>query len=112
MRRYVPVSQYAKAVYGDDPFTRDPEFTVAEERDMVEAGHLEIVPATYRVLSDNYSAAPQNETYEAALTMEQEAVLVAGGHIERVDEPQSTQAPAKKATPKKRAAKRTARTEG
>jgi hypothetical protein len=45
------------------------------------------------VLSDNYAAAAQGETFDGALLVENEAALIQGGHIERVERP----------TPKKKA---------
>lgn len=61
------------------------EFTPMEERDWLDSGLLELVPRTYRVLTNNYSAAAQGETFQAALLVEQEAALIQGGHIERVE---------------------------
>ena len=103
MNTYQAKSAYALAVYGDDVFER--QFTVEDERDLVAAGHIVIVPRMYRCLVDNFDAAGQDEVFTGAYPIENEAALVSGGVIERVDAP----APA----PKKRAAaKRTARTEG
>jgi len=78
---YRPLSAYAKAVYGESDIER--EFSVSDERDMLAAGHLEIVPRTYRVLSDNYGPG-QGKTFEGSMPIEQEAALISGGHIERV----------------------------
>jgi hypothetical protein len=63
------------------------DLSAAEEQDALTGGHLEIVPRTYRVLSDNYSAGKQGESVELALLKENEAALIQGGHIERVDKP-------------------------
>ncbi len=81
--RYKPVSDRAKAIYGEDDFEAD--LSAVEERDAVTGGHLELVPRTYRVMSDNYTAAPQGETFKGAYPVENEAALIFGGHIERVD---------------------------
>jgi hypothetical protein len=97
MRRYEPKSEWAKAVYGPDEF--EAEFTEVDERDLVVAGHVGVVPASYVVLSDNFAGGALDDTYVAALTMAEEAMLV--GHLKRVDAEPSTEAP-----PKKRAAKK------
>lgn len=99
-RRYVPLSEWARAIYGPDEF--EAEFVATDERDLVLAGHIEVVPTRYVVMSDNFAAAPLDAEYEGALTMEQEAMLA--GHLKRVDD---------EAPPKKRAAKKaSARREG
>jgi hypothetical protein len=64
----------------------DLDLTASEEQDALNGGHLEIVPRTYRVLSDNYAAGKQGESVELALLKEHEAALIQGGHIERVDD--------------------------
>jgi hypothetical protein len=71
----------------------DHDLTAVEEKDALQGGHLELVPRTYRVLSDNYTAAAQGETFEGSFLVENEAALIQGGHIERVD-------PAPKPAPK------------
>lgn len=78
---YRAKTKAAEAAFSSGVFERD--FTVTEERDALDSGLLELVPRTYRVLSDNY-AVPEGETFEAALLIENEAALIAGGHIERV----------------------------
>ena len=80
---YRPVSDRAKALYGEDDFKA--EFSASDERDHLEGGHLEIVPRPYRVLSDNYSAGKQGEVVDLALPVDIEAALVSGGHLERAD---------------------------
>lgn len=85
MNTYKAVSGYGKATFGEDVFEH--EFTAVEERDHLDAGHLAVEPRTYRVLSNNYSAAPEGKTFQGALLVEQEAALIAGGHIERVEDP-------------------------
>lgn len=82
--KYKPVSVVGKATWGEEEF--EANLSPDEERDAVSGGHLELVPRTYRVLSDNYAAGKQGETFEATYPVENEAVLVQGGHIERVDE--------------------------
>ena len=71
------------------------EYTVEEERDLVGNGWLEIVPRTYKVLSDNSNAAGQGEEVELALPVEIEAALISGGHLERVDKKPPTKKTAK-----------------
>ena len=82
MNTYRATSVYGEATFGPDVFEQ--EFSVADEGDHLGAGHLEIVPRTYRVLSNNFAAAEQGETLELALLVEHEAALILGGHIERV----------------------------
>lgn len=84
---YRPVSARAKALNGDGPFEAD--FTPAEERDQLDGGHLEIVPRPYRVLSNNFAAGKQGANVDLALLVEAEAALLQGGHIERVDKPET-----------------------
>jgi len=79
---YRAVSDRGLALYGEDTF--EAEFSATEEADALASGHLEIVPRKYKVLSNNYDAGKQGATVEAALLVELEAALIAGGHIERV----------------------------
>jgi hypothetical protein len=81
--KYRPVSVVGKATYGEEEFEAD--LSASEELDALSGGHLELVPRTYRVLSDNYTAAGQGETFLAVYPVENEAALISGGHIERVD---------------------------
>lgn len=81
---YRPVSEYGKAQWGPDVF--DGDFTVTDEKDHIDGGHLEIVPRKYTVLSDNFSGGPQGGEYMGALRKEIEAALIQGGHIQRVDD--------------------------
>lgn len=66
----------------------------ADEADWVTPGLLEIVPQTYRVLTDTavhgVKGTDKDPTFEAALPMETEAALITGGHIERVKKPATT----------------------
>lgn len=83
---YRATTPAAVAAYADGVFEH--EFTATEERDALDSGLLEIVPRTYLVLSNNYSAAGQGETFEGALLVDNEAALILGGHIERVVVPE------------------------
>jgi hypothetical protein len=86
---YRALTPAAVGVFDEGVFEAD--YSPSEEKDHLDAGLLELVPRTYKVLSDNYQY-PQGETFEAGLLVENEAALISGGHIERVDKP-----PAKKA---------------
>lgn len=79
---YAALSDRAKALHGDDPFEAD--LSASEEADQLSAGHLQIAPRTYRVLSNNFAAAKQGSEIDLALVVEHEAALIQGGHIERV----------------------------
>jgi hypothetical protein len=62
------------------------EFTEDEEAANVNNGLLEIVPRRYKVIGGSHVyETPPGEEFEAAMLMGQEAALLAGGHIERVD---------------------------
>lgn len=80
--QYRALTPAARAAYSDGVF--DHEFTVTDERDAITSGLVELVPRPYRVLSPNYSAGAPGDVFEAAFLVEIEAMLVAGGHIERV----------------------------
>lgn len=80
---YRALSARAKALHGDEPFAA--ELSAAEERDQLDGGHLEIVPRSYEVLSNNYSAGKQGDVVDLALAVEIEAALISGGHIKRTD---------------------------
>lgn len=96
---YRALNEAAEAAFTVGPF--DHEFTVEEERDWVSRGALEIVPRTYRSLTDTkvfgVSSLDDPPTFEAALLIEQEAALL-GSHIERVD-PEPVRAKAGKSAP-------------
>lgn len=64
------------------------EFTEEEETANVKSGLLAIVPQRYRVIGGSvvHDTAPGGE-FEMALPMGNEALLIEGGHIERVDKP-------------------------
>jgi hypothetical protein len=61
-------------------------FTQDEETENVRSGLIEIVPVHYRVIGGStvHDTAPGGE-FAAALPMGNEALLIQGGHIERVD---------------------------
>ena len=80
---YRAVSDYGKAVFGEDPF--EAEFTAADEGDHLKSGHLELVPRAYRVLSDNFAAAKQGDTFDGVFVVDHESALIQGGHSERVE---------------------------
>lgn len=82
---YLAVSDRGRALYGEEPF--EAEFAAAEERDLVDAGHVVPAPRPYRVLSNNYSAGAQGDVVDLALLVEHEAALIQGGHIERAARP-------------------------
>lgn len=82
---YRAVSDRAKALHGSEPF--EAELSASDERDQLDAGHLELVPRPYKVLSNNYSAGKQGTVVDLALAVENEAALISGGHIERASEP-------------------------
>lgn len=87
---YRATTKAAEAAFSVGEFEH--EFaTPTEEADWVNSGLLEIVPSTYRVLTDTavhgVKGTDKDPTFEAALPMETEAALIAGGHIERVRKP-------------------------
>jgi hypothetical protein len=63
-------------------------FTQDEETENVRSGLIEIVPVRYRVIGGStvHETAPGDE-FTLALPMGNEALLIQGGHIERVDKP-------------------------
>jgi hypothetical protein len=64
------------------------EFTVEDEAANLASGLLELLPRKYKVIggSEVYET-PPGEEFEAALPLGQEALLIEGGHIERVEKP-------------------------
>jgi hypothetical protein len=66
----------------------DAELTEDEETANVNSGLLAIVPQRYKVVggSDVYET-PTGQEFERALPLGIEALLVEGGHIERVEKP-------------------------
>lgn len=81
---YKAVSAVGEHYYGEGVTEHD--LSPSEEQDALNGGHLEIVPRRYEVLSDNYAAGEQGAVVELALLKENEAALISGGHIKRVDE--------------------------
>jgi hypothetical protein len=81
---YRALSAAAEAAFDVGVF--EAEFAPAEEKDWLDSGLLELVPRTYRALSDNYQVT-QGETFDATYLVENEAALIQGGHIERVVKP-------------------------
>lgn len=63
----------------------DKDFTEDEETANLESGLLEIVPREYKVVGGSvvHDTKP-GDTFKAALPVGVEALLVEGGHIERV----------------------------
>lgn len=99
---YKAISIVGEHYFGEGVSEHD--LSPAEERDALSGGHLQIVPRKYRVLSDNYTAGAQGSVVELALLKENEAALMQGGHLERVDDPKEVPAdekPAAKAADKK-----------
>jgi hypothetical protein len=88
---YKPVSERAKALYGAADF--EAEFSVADERDLLDDGHLQLVPRPYTVLSTNFAAGPEGSTVDLALPIEIEGALIWAGHIQRADTKAATPAP-------------------
>lgn len=97
MNTYRALSPPAEAMFGPGVFERD--FSASEEADLIGAGLVALVPRSYVVLSDNYVIpgdegavfiTHQGDRFEAAIPVDVEAALVAGGHIERTTDPQPT----------------------
>jgi hypothetical protein len=103
---YRALTKPAEAAYGTGVLELD--LSVADEQDALGSGLLELVPRTYRVVSDNY-VHPQGETFEEAFLIENEAALIAGGHIERVETPTKRASKPVAKTTAKRATKSTAK---
>jgi hypothetical protein len=63
------------------------EFSAEDEAENLASGLLELQPSTYRVIggSEVDGVAP-GEEFEAAISIGREALLIEGGHIERVEE--------------------------
>lgn len=80
---YKALSQAAVAAFDDGVFERD--FSPSEEKDWLDSGLLELVPRTYKVLSNNFADGKQGDQIEAAYLVEIEQALIQGGHLERVD---------------------------
>lgn len=78
---YRPISDRAKALYGEKDFEAD--YTAVDERDHLDGGHLEIVPRPYKVLVNNFAEGEQGSTVDLALPVENEKALLEGGILER-----------------------------
>lgn len=101
--QYRAVSIYGKAIFGEDIF--DADFAASEEKDHLDGGHLELVPRKYTITSNNFTGGAEGDEYEAALVKDIEEMLVAGGHLARVDVAQDKK---ETAAEKKAAAKKAA----
>lgn len=65
----------------------DHDLTEEAEADSLNSGLLEIVPREYRVVGTSaVGGAKPGETFMAAYRIPHERALIAGGHIERVDQ--------------------------
>lgn len=93
---YLPVSDRAQAIHGDNPFEAD--YSAADERDQIDGGHLEIVPRPYRVLVNNFAEGKQGDTVSLALPVETEKALLEGKILERADAAKKSAKKSAKAT--------------
>lgn len=91
MNTYRATTPAAVAAYGDGVIELD--LSPMAEGDLLGSKVLELVPRTYRALSDNYAVA-QNQTFDAGFLVEIEAALISGGHIERVEPVEPADVPA------------------
>lgn len=80
---YRALTPAAVAAYDEGVFERD--FSPADEQDALGSGLIELVPRTYKVLSNNFAAAEQGAEIEAAYPVEIEQAYLSGGHLERID---------------------------
>lgn len=87
-RPYRSLTRAAEAAFSVGEFQH--EFTVEEEQALVASGAIEVLPCTYRVLTDtpvfDVTCSSVPPEFTRALPLGQELQLVAGGHIERVEE--------------------------
>lgn len=81
---YRALSPQAEGMFDTGVFEAD--FTPTQEQDYLGSGLIELVPRTYKVLSNNFAAGEQGEEIQAAFLVENEQALIQGGHIERVDQ--------------------------
>jgi hypothetical protein len=73
------------------------DFTADDERANLESGLLELQPSTYKVLgSSEVDGHAQGDEFEAAIPLGREALLIEGGHIERVEKKPAPKARKKK----------------
>lgn len=89
MNTYRALTTAAVAAFAEGVFEHD--FTAIQEKDALDAGLLEIVPRTYKVMSNNFAEGAQGTEVQLVLLVEQESALLQGGHIERVDKPVTTE---------------------
>lgn len=75
-----------------------------QERENVKSGLIEIQPQTYKVIGDSdVYETPPGETFEKALPLGEEQLLVDGGFVELVeDKPAPPEPPAKKPSSRKK----------
>lgn len=92
-RILLPLEVHLSAEEGGGSYKQGEEFekefdSPADEQANLDSGLLEIVPRDYKIIggSDVFEHKP-GEIFSKALTMGQEASLIAGGHIERVKAP-------------------------
>jgi hypothetical protein len=77
--------------------TFEKEFSPEDERANLESGLLELQPSKYRVAgSSEVDGHAQGEEFEAAIPLGREALLIEGGHIERVEDKPAPKARKKK----------------
>lgn len=82
-RAYVAKTKAAEAAFSVGEFEHS--FTAEEENDWVGRGLIEIVACEYEVVGPRrVLGTDPGDRFTAALPLAQEAALVAGGHIERV----------------------------
>jgi hypothetical protein len=66
--------------------TFEKDFTAEEEAANIASGLLELVPNEYQVVGDSeVDGHKTGDTYSAAIPLGREALLVAGGHIKRIE---------------------------
>ena len=94
MNTYRALTPAAVGMFAEGVFEAD--FTPDQEKDLLAAGLVELVPRRYEITSTNYAAGAQGDVVTLALLRENEQVLIDGGHLKRVDAK-----PAAKAAPRK-----------
>ena len=82
--------------------TLELDLAAPEEQDLVASVRLEIAPRPYKVVGDVFKVfdKAKGESFEAALTKDQEAALLAGGQAELVEDAKPAPKPAPKRQPK------------
>lgn len=94
---YRALTPAAVAAYDEGVF--DLDLSPSQERDLLDAGLVELVPRKYRVLSNNFAAGKQDTVIEAAYLVEIEQAYLNGGHLERIDPPATKGGTKKTAAP-------------